>query len=664
MDGGIRMNTLTVLTLAFLILILISSTGTATEIIVQPGSSIQNSVNNATSGDTIIVKPGTYTENIKITKDNLTIRSESENPENAIIKARNKTAHVFFLQADKIKIKGFKISGSIIYGYAGICLSSCTDCTIESNKLSNNSFGIYLLNSKGNTISKNVVSDSARGIYLNISENNKLSGNNATNNKEYGIASQNSNGTLLSGNLVFNNARGIYLGRSDGNTLTGNTVRNNNVYGLFICGASDRNTIYNNYFNDTNMTIKNGTGNTYNTTKTAGTNIVGGPHIGGNCWAKPNGTGFSQTAVDKDGDGISDSVYTRIAGSKYSDFLPLVITPKLKTPITDFWGSPRSGSAPLNVTFTDNTTGSTTAWNWSFGDGTYSTEQNPVHKYSGAGNYTVTLTASNAAGSDTKAKNNYITVLQKPISNFWGSPRSGNEPLNVTFTDNTTGSPTAWNWSFGDGTYSAVKSPKHTYSAAGNYTVTLTASNKAGSNTKIKTNYINVEKALEKPVANFWGSPRSGNVPLNVTFTDITTGSPTAWNWSFGDGTYSTIKSPKHTYPAAGNYTVKLTVSNKAGNGAITKNNYINVIALQKPVASFWGSPRSGSAPLSVTFTDNTTEAPTDWNWSFGDGTYSSVKSPKHTYSTAGNYTVKLTASNKAGSGTLTKTTYIKVAKS
>ena len=249
------MNKLTFLTLAFLILTSISSIGTTTEIIVQPGSSIQDSVNSATSGDTIIVKPGTYTENLKITKDNLTIRSESENSDDAIIKARNKTAHVFLLQADKVKIEGFKISGSIKYGYAGTCLSSCTDCTVESNKLSNNSVGIYLLNSKGNTISKNAVSDSARGIYLNISENNKLSGNNATNNREYGIASQNSNGTLLSGNLVFDNARGIYFGRSDGNTLTGNTVRNNNVYGLYICGASDRNTIYNNYFNCTFRTL-------------------------------------------------------------------------------------------------------------------------------------------------------------------------------------------------------------------------------------------------------------------------------------------------------------------------------------------------------------------------------------------------------------------------
>ena len=198
MDGGIGMNKLTVSTLVFFILTSVSGIVTASEIFVQPGNSIQNSINSAAPGDIITVKPGTYTENIKIVKGDLTIRSETGNPDDTIIKARNKTDNVFSLQADKVKIKGFNISGSIKYGYSGICLSSCNDCTIENNKLVSNSFGIYLLNSKGNTISKNTVSNSDRGIYVYTSENNTLSGNNATNNREYGIASQNSIGSLLS----------------------------------------------------------------------------------------------------------------------------------------------------------------------------------------------------------------------------------------------------------------------------------------------------------------------------------------------------------------------------------------------------------------------------------------------------------------------------------
>jgi parallel beta-helix repeat protein len=129
--------------------------------------------------------------------------------------------------------------------------------------------------------------------------------NQCTSNMEYGIVLGNATANTISGNTVPSNARGIHIGNSDSNTLSDNTVRDNSVYGLYVCPKSDRNTIYDNYFSNTNMTIKNGIGNTYSITKTAGTNIVGGPYKGGNYWAKPDGTGFSQTAVDKDGDGIS-----------------------------------------------------------------------------------------------------------------------------------------------------------------------------------------------------------------------------------------------------------------------------------------------------------------------------------------------------------------------
>ena len=259
-------------------------------------------MNNSTSGDVIIVSPGTYTENIKIAKDNLTIRSESGNPDDTIIQAGNPNANAFLLKADNITISGFKILGATDARHSGIYLSSCKNCTIDNNKLLNNGFGIYTLYSKGNIVSNNTV----------------------TNSGEYGIALQSSKDNNLSGNTASDNSRGIYFGNSDGNTLSSNTVQNNSVYGFYICPRSDENLIFNNYFNNTNMTIKNGKGNSYNTTKTAGTNIVGGSYIGGNFWGKPDGTGFSQTAVDKDGDGIADSVYKKMVQSNYSDYLPLV----------------------------------------------------------------------------------------------------------------------------------------------------------------------------------------------------------------------------------------------------------------------------------------------------------------------------------------------------
>ncbi|MGA9188117.1 MAG: PKD domain-containing protein, partial [Methanosarcina sp.] len=170
-------------------------------------------------------------------------------------------------------------------------------------------------------------------------------------------------------------------------------------------------------------------------------------------------------------------------------------------------------------------------------------------------------------------------------------------------------------------------------------------------------------KAPILPVANFGGSPVSGKVPLNVIFTDTSTGSPTAWKWNFGDGTTSTAKNPTHTYSAVGNYTVKLTATNAAGSNTVTESNYIKVAStLQTPVASFTSNVTSGNVPLSVAFTDKSTGSPTSWKWSFGDGKTSTQQSPTHTYSAAGNYNVKLTATNAAGSNTVTESNYIKVA--
>ncbi|MDD3323430.1 MAG: PKD domain-containing protein [Paludibacter sp.] len=124
---------------------------------------------------------------------------------------------------------------------------------------------------------------------------------------------------------------------------------------------------------------------------------------------------------------------------------------------------------------------------------------------------------------------------------------------------------------------STVKNPAHTYSKAGNYTVSLKATNATGTSTKTIKNYINVKAAPIKPIAAFSAAPTSGKVPLKVQFTDKSTGSPTSWKWSFGDGTYSTTKSPAHTYSKAGKYTVTLTVKNTNGNNTKTVSGYIIV---------------------------------------------------------------------------------------
>ncbi|AKJ39676.1 DUF3344 domain-containing protein [Methanosarcina barkeri] len=175
----------------------------------------------------------------------------------------------------------------------------------------------------------------------------------------------------------------------------------------------------------------------------------------------------------------------KVTKSKY-----ITVTAK---PVAAFSASSTSGKAPLKVTFTDKSTGTPTKWKWNFGDGKTSAKQNPVHKYYKAGKYTVTLTVSNAAGINKVTKSKYITVTAKPVAAFSASPTSGKAPLKVTFTDKSTGTPTKWKWNFGDGKISSKQNPVHKYYKAGKYTVTLTVSNAAGSNTKTISNYITVK---------------------------------------------------------------------------------------------------------------------------------------------------------------------------
>ena len=164
------------------------------------------------------------------------------------------------------------------------------------------------------------------------------------------------------------------------------------------------------------------------------------------------------------------------------------------------------------------------------------------------------------------------------------------------------------------------------------------------------------------PVAAFTATPVTGSAPLTVQFTDQSTGSSLSYSWDFNnDGIVdSTQQNPTYTYNTVGTYTVKLTVTNSTGTNSLTKTNYITVNN-GAPVANFTATPTSGSAPLTVQFTDQSTGTVTAWAWDFNnDGIIDSTsQNPTYTYSTPGNYTVKLTVTNTKGTDNLTKTNYI-----
>jgi PKD repeat protein len=337
-------------------------------------------------------------------------------------------------------------------------------------------------------------------------------------------------------------------------------------------------------------------------------------------------------------------------------------------PVADFMGSPTSGDAPLIVNFTDLSTGEPTSWLWNFGDGGTSTAQNLSYTYGTPGTYTVTLTATNAYGSDLETKVDYIVVTEQtgnpPTADFSASSTSGDAPLIVNFTDLSTGEPTSWSWNFGDGGTSTAQSLSYTYGTPGTYTVTLTATNAYGFDLETKVDHIVVtEQTGNPPTADFSASSTSGDAPLIVNFTDLSTGEPTSWSWNFGDGGTSTAQNLSYTYVTPGTYTVTLTATNAYGSDLETKVDYIVVTEQtgNPPTADFLASSTSGDAPLIVNFTDLSTGEPTSWSWNFGDGGTSTAQNPSYTYNTPGTHTVTLTATNAYGSDSETKVEYITV---
>ena len=168
------------------------------------------------------------------------------------------------------------------------------------------------------------------------------------------------------------------------------------------------------------------------------------------------------------------------------------------TTVSGFIANVTVGLIPLNVGF-NVTTGNdnATAWNWSFGDGTWQngTTQNATHIYTFGGIYTVTETASNPFFTDTTTITNYITVYNQTITGFTANTTTGIAPQGVIFnvtvpTDNAT----MWNWSFGDGNWQngTTQNATHTYASDGIYTVNETASNAYSTSTTTMTNYITI----------------------------------------------------------------------------------------------------------------------------------------------------------------------------
>ncbi len=292
-----------------------------------------------------------------------------------------------------------------------------------------------------------------------------------------------------------------------------------------------------------------------------------------------------------------------------------------------------SPTEPLQVSFSDQSSGNVTSWAWDFGDGGTSTEQNPVHTYGLADLYTVGLTVQGPAGSDSETQGIEVGQLMAAFS----AAVSPTDPLQVSFSDESTGNVTGWSWDFGDGSSSTQSDPVHTYDQANLYTVGLTVQGPLGSDAE--TQQIPVGEIVAR-----FSTAASPADPLEIHFTDESTGGATSWSWDLGDGNTSTEQHPVHTYAQADLYTVVLTVQGALGSAADTQQIQVGELMAGFSVAI------SPSDPFQVSFSDESMGNVTSWSWDFGDGVTSTEQDPVHAYAQADLYTVSLTVQGALGS--------------
>jgi PKD repeat protein len=169
-----------------------------------------------------------------------------------------------------------------------------------------------------------------------------------------------------------------------------------------------------------------------------------------------------------------------------------------------------------------------------------------------------------------------------PSTSFLSFNNAGYVPFTTYLYDNSTDllDGDTFFWMFGDGNTSTSRDLFYTWNLTGTYSVNHSVSSASLISWENKSNYIAVgtpTPPVVEPVASFYGSPTTGNVPLTVYFTDVSSNTPTSWFWEFGDGTNSTAQNPNHSYTRSGFRTVNLTASNSAGSNITVRSKFVKV---------------------------------------------------------------------------------------
>lgn len=328
-------------------------------------------------------------------------------------------------------------------------------------------------------------------------------------------------------------------------------------------------------------------------------------------------------------------------------------------PEVAFGASPVAGCLPMNVLFNDSSkavSGTISSYIWDFGDGQISAQPAPLHTYTTAGNYDISLTVQNSYGcKQSVQKKALVQVANKVAANYnYSYVNACQPPTRVQFNNTSTAdNALQYQWSFGDGSTSAAHAPEHVYNTAGDYTATLIATSATGcTDTLIQHITIGTVKAAFSVNSN-------ACTGKELVFTNTSAPAPVSNTWLFGDNTSATSANASHTYANAGSYAV--TLYSNFGNCTDSAKQIVTIS--NKPVTSFTtpGVTDACAVPATVSFTNTTTGA-ASYLWVFGDGATSTETSPSHTYGQSGYYTVTLISFNAGGcSDTLTKVKLIHV---
>ncbi len=296
----------------------------------------------------------------------------------------------------------------------------------------------------------------------------------------------------------------------------------------------------------------------------------------------------------------------------------------------------------INESFGDNL-----QYAWSFGDDTYSYEENPLKNFSYSGVFEVTLNISSTDSSCNSSFTNFIYIGDTIIFNCQASFMYAQTPNSneVQFFDTSIGDPTTWIWDFGDNTVSYEQNPIHTYNLTGDvnvFTVTLTIQN---ADTSCNSTYslciylggtgncLSQFQAMPNPTGN------------TVNFLDMSMGNPDSWFWDFGDGNSSTQQNPTYTYSQPGIYNACLSIY-KADSSCFDMSCQTVLVGQSSDcLAQFTYYPDSLNYEFGLQFIDLSYGQLTDWSWSFGDGTASTEQNPMHIFAAEGIYEVCLTVS-------------------